>query len=198
MTIYGRTLREAAGEFVHELNSLLSKTLTHTPLQSFIVEQSIDGERVELASVSFPRQRNSTIELKTRYGPMDLYIAQTLDAVPDADRRQLRLRTVSYVYTLQPHTWEDRIIRWEYVRFPGDDAFWSRHHVQGLLAFQILDDRGRNHEVTLNDWHLPTGRVLIEDVIRFCLHDLEVPAHSTQEAWDSVLTESSSAFQHRR
>jgi len=196
MPIYGDSLRDAAGTFTYHLNALLNKTLTLTPVRATIVERSEGGVRKEIALMSFPRASDgsSTIELKTRYGPMDLYLAQTLDAVREGNQRRVRLRTVSYVYTLQPHTWDDRIIRWEYVRFPGEDSYWSQHHVQGPLAFEILDDRGTNHELTLNEWHLPTGWVTIEEVIRFCLHDLGSPALSGREAWHIALVESSEVF----
>jgi hypothetical protein len=196
MAIYGDTLRDAASTFVHQLNSLLNKTLTYTPLQLSIVHRTENGLRSEIALVSFPRSRtgDSAIELKTRYGPMDLSLKQTLVAVPDENRRQVRLRTVSYGYTLQPHAFDDRLIRWEYVRFPGEDAFWSRHHVQGPLGFEILDDRHTIHDLTLNEWHLPTGWVPIEEVIRFCLHDLGSPALSPRAVWHAALIESVNAF----
>jgi hypothetical protein len=125
---------------------------------------------------------------------MDLSLKQTLDAVRDETRRRVRLRTVSYAYTLQPHAWDDRLIRWEFVRFPGEDAFWSRHHVQGPLDFEILDDRDTIHQLTLNEWHVPTGWVPIEEVIRFCLHDLGAAALSTRDVWHRALIESAETF----
>jgi hypothetical protein len=196
MTIYGDNLRDAASTFVHQLNSLLNKTLTYTPLRLSILHRTENGVRREFALVSFPRSRagDSAIELKTRYGPMDLSLKQTLDAVSDENRRQVRLRTVSYGYTLQPHAFDDRLIRWEYVRFPGGDSFWSRYHVQGPLRFEILDDRDTIHALTLNEWHLPTGWVPIEEVIRFCLHDLGSPAFSTREVWHAALADGVDAF----
>lgn len=196
MTIYGDNLRDAASTFVHQLNSLLNKTLTYTPLRLSILHRTENGVRSEFALVSFPRSRagDSAIELKTRYGPMDLSLKQTLDAVRDENRRQIRLRTVSYGYTLQPHAWDDRLIRWEFVRFPGEDSFWSRHHVQGPLGFEILDDRDTIHNLTLNDWHLPTGWVAIEEIIRFCLHDLGTPALTARDVWHEALIESAEMF----
>jgi len=196
MTIYGDNLRDAASTFVHQMNALLNKTLTYTPLRLSILHRTENGLRREFALVSFPRSGvgDSAIELKTRYGPMDLSLKQTLEAVRDENRRQVRLRTVSYGYTLQPHAWDDRLIRWEYVRFPGEDSFWSRHHVQGPLEFEILDDRDTIHNLTLNEWHLPTGWVPIEEVIRFCLHDLGAPALTARDGWHAALTESAEAF----
>jgi hypothetical protein len=87
--------------------------------------------------------------------------------------------------------------RWEFIRFPGPDDYWNRHHIQGPIALRILDDRNVIHDLTLNDWHLPTGWVAIEDVNRFCLHDLGAPAHSTREVWHAALIESASTFRTR-
>ncbi|MCO5176630.1 MAG: hypothetical protein M9890_06620 [Thermomicrobiales bacterium] len=128
---------------------------------------------------------------------MDFYIAQTLDGVEDPDRKQLRLRAVSYVYALQPHSWDDRIVRWEYVKFPAQESFWCRHHLQGPLEFAIRDSRGAIHTSTLNEWHLPTGWVTIEEVIRFCLHDLEASALTDRQEWHAALNDSIEIFRTR-
>lgn len=48
---------------------------------------------------------------------------------------------------------------------------------------------------TLNTWHLPTGFVTIEDILRFCIVDLGVPALNT--TWHQRLEESYSAFKIR-
>lgn len=192
MPIYGDSLREAARLCAHRLNSLLGRTPTFTPIQSQITFDIVDGVRTEIAILRFPRRPDgsNTIELDTIYGPMDLYLGQACDGIEDIARGQLRLRTIGYVYTIQPHAWDDRLLRWEYVRFPSSDAFWNRHHIQGPLGFEILDDRGTIHALTLNQWHVPTGPVRIEDVIRFCLHDLGATALAPREDWDRALRDS--------
>jgi hypothetical protein len=42
--------------------------------------------------------------------------------------------------------------------------------------------------VSLNSLHLPTGYVTLEDVIRFCIHDLGMPPLSAD--WDETLIQS--------
>jgi hypothetical protein len=125
---------------------------------------------------------------------MDLYLGQTCDAVRDEGQRQFRLRTISYAYSLQPHMMSDQMIRWEYVKFPGEDSYWSRHHVQGPITFEIPEDGATVHNINMNDWHLPTGWVTIEDVVRFCLHDLGANALSEPREWHKALNESTEVF----
>lgn len=190
MPIYGRTLREAATTFEHHLNALLTKTITLTPIQ--FLEFPHRGQVI----FGFPRQGRprGSIELATKYGLMELYLGQTCDAVEDEDARQLRLRTISYEYDLRPVAMDDHLVRWEFVRFPGRRSRWSRHHVQGQISIDILDDNNQIQSVNLNDWHLPTGWVPIEEVIRFCLHDLEARALSAPEEWHLALIESYETF----
>lgn len=197
MPIYGGSLREAAGMFVHHLNSLLGKTITHTPMQALIVPRTVDGRRKEEAILAFPRRDGgrSYIELRTDYGTMEFYLGQTCDVVEDEDTKQLRLRTLSYGYGLRPLEMDDYLVRWEYVRFPSEGSRWCRHHVQGQITFDILDNRNEIQTVNLNDWHLPTGWVAIEEVIRFCLHDLGSRALSEPEKWHQALIESDEMFQ---
>jgi len=47
--------------------------------------------------------------------------------------------------------------------------------------------------VSLNDLHLPTGWVTIEEVIRFCIVDLGVPTNPAHD-WDAVLEASYQTF----
>lgn len=65
---------------------------------------------------------------------------------------------------------DDPLFRWEFVRFPSSGSFWCRNHLQGPINIGV---GGRT--VNLNDWHLPTGLVPIEEIIRFCIVDLGVP-----------------------
>jgi hypothetical protein len=46
--------------------------------------------------------------------------------------------------------------------------------------------------VSLNSLHLPTGYVTLEDVIRFCIHDLGMPPLSAD--WDETLIQSYREF----
>lgn len=96
-----------------------------------------------------------------------------------------QLVTVEYRYTLPPEGTDEPLLRWEYVRQP--DGPWCRHHLQGTVPLRI----GRE-TVTLNDLHLPTGYVTIEEVLRFCIVDLGVEPLAGD--WDRTLRESYERF----
>lgn len=181
MAITGRTAFEAAKTFTDHLNRVLSQTVTgqrlictDTEPDRFYVSFRRDGDPV--AAV-----------LRTSHGPMEFFLAQRCDAVRTAKSRY-RLRTLAYTYTLtvpgEPEPW----VRWEYVRHrEPSGAVWARHHVQGLIRAPL----GAS-DVGLNDWHLPTGYVPVEDVLRFCLADLGVKP--LREDWSEILEESYRRF----
>lgn len=185
MPTYGRNLREVGRAFQDHFNSILANTITAKPLIPVLVASELH--------ISFrDRGRFSSALLGTKYGPMNLYLGQKCDAVEDKDNKRLRLRTISYTYILQPQTMNEPLFRWEYVRFPGRDAVYCRHHLQGSIPLEITDERDQLHTINLNHWHLPTEWVAIEEVIRFCIVDLGVKPLS--ETWDQVLRESYETF----
>lgn len=98
-----------------------------------------------------------------------------------------RLRTVSYRYTLTPEGAREPLLRWEYEKVPGGGGRYCRHHRQGGVPLQF----GRA-EVPLNELHLPTGFVTIEEILRFCIVDLGVRYLS--EDWHEILTNSYERF----
>jgi len=179
--ILGRTLREAARTFCNEINRVLAKTATQTRLVEF------GKPDAPTTYVGF-RQAGQPVEafLRTRYGPMGLYIGQLCGSVLTPDN-QHRLITVEYRYTLTPEGAEDPLFRWEYIRSPQPGDLWCRHHLQGTVPISIGEIT-----VPLKDWHLPTGYVAIEDILRFCIVDLGVPPLS--DDWDRVLRESYQLF----
>jgi hypothetical protein len=180
MPIRGRSLGEVSRFFVDHLNTLLHATITQTPLS---LELRRDRN---VANVRFRSGvQSSTAALKTRYGPMGLYIGQLCDSVVGDDRLHT-LRTTSYRYALVPTGHGQPLLRWEYVRFPGTTALHCRHHFQGPIRLDIADSDGT--PAMLNDWHLPTGWVTVEEVLRFCIVDLAVTPLS--DDWDAILQES--------
>jgi hypothetical protein len=77
------------------------------------------------------------------------------------------------------------LVRWEYVSGPpAAGELWCRYHLQGAIVLGISSAP----ELTLNTWHLPTGPVAIEEVVRFCIVDLGVTPLS--DDWDHRLRES--------
>ncbi|MFN8636536.1 MAG: hypothetical protein U0893_22030 [Chloroflexota bacterium] len=98
---------------------------------------------------------------------------------------------MNYRYALHAGTdlRSEPVVRWELDLQPADpQARWSRRHLQGPIP---LDFGGRS--ISLNDVHLPTGPIALEDVIRFCIHDLGVPALSPD--WDEILLRSAREHQ---
>ena len=183
MAILGRNPGSAVRDFRDHVGGLLSKTLT----QQRLVQTSVSGGDKYLLSF---RQNASPAPavLRSRFGEIELYLSQVCEAVPSGIRRKYRVRTVEYQYTITPEGSDEPAIRWEYVKEPEDaDARWSRHHIQGPLDASPLAP-GRSY----NDLHVPTGYVLLEDVIRFCIHDLGVPPQ--QENWHKELAKSERRF----
>lgn len=185
MPVEGRNLREASHAYREDLNRLLTHTITRTPL---IV---VNDRNADVARISFRRGGfSSATMLTSRYGPVGLYLRQTLDAA-EGQRDRIRLRVIDYQYTITPLGADDPLFRWEFVRFPSQGSFWCRNHLQGPIAIAI-----GGQAVNLNDWHLPTGWVPIEEVIRFCILDLGVqPLDPSVDAdgnpgWHTRLTES--------
>jgi hypothetical protein len=187
--IEGRTVLDASHRFADHLNRVLNTTLTQARIVAFAMGDGDDSP----VSVSFrERGRATAAHLNTRFGPMTLFIGQRCEGVRiGADR--IRLITVEYKYTLtngDRAAWDfdDPILRWEYVRRPKRGGLWCRHHLQGPITVPL----GRAGGVGLNEMHLPTGYVPIEDIIRFCITDLVVTPLT--EDWPRILLESYQQF----
>ncbi len=182
MPYLGATLKDAAHEFCDALNRILNTTVTKARLVEFGPKDQPNARRL----VAF-RQAGSpvTAPLNTGFGPMGLYIGQVCDSLETKQGRQLV--TVEYQYTLTLDGAAEALLRWEYVRQP--EGLWCRHHLQGPVPLAI----GRRGEsVPLNDLHLPTGYVTIEEVLRFCIMDLKIEPLS--DDWDAILTASYEKF----
>lgn len=83
---------------------------------------------------------------------------------------------------------EEPLFRWEYVReWPEEHQRWCRHHLQGNVVIPI-GERG----VSLNDLHVPTGYVTVEEILRFCIVDLGVRPLSDE--WHETLEKSYGLF----
>lgn len=186
MPIRGKSLGEASRFFVDHVNTLLHTTITQTPLSLEL------GRDMGMANIRFRSGvQASTALLQTRYGLYGLtglYIGHLCDSVVGNDGLH-SLRTVSYRYALIPDGHREPLMRWEYVRFP-DDALYCRHHSQGPIQLGIADRGGAS--AMLNDWHLPTGWVSIEEVVRFCIVDLDVKPIS--DDWSAILHNSNTHF----
>lgn len=183
--IEGATPEDAADRFVRHLNDVLSKTVTHYRLRRVRAKGyfQIAFEEEDAPAGQAP--------LKTRFGTIWLYIGQLCETRSHtiSRRRAHRLQTREYKYTLTHEDDKQPVFRWEYVRYPTKtSAAWCRHHLQGPLPVPLLASK----PLTLDDLHLPTGYVPIEEILRFCISDLGV--RPRQRDWHEVLEESYRQF----
>ena len=185
MPITGTTLAEAARTFCDHLNRVLASTLTQT--RAVLIGPTGVGDDPKV-QVTF-RQRGEVVKapLHTRYGQMGLVLGQVCGSIVNQDRLH-ELRTLNYRYCLYPENTEEPIIRWEYEKEIGPNDLWCRHHVQGPIEVRL----NRDTTFCLNDVHLPTGYVTFEEILRFCIVDLD--ANPLQPNWHDTLTESYRRF----
>ncbi len=179
MPIKGKSLGDCVDQLRSHLNRLLACTVTPTPLVVFSVPPRMH--------LTFRQAGQPTaVELHTKFGRMGLFLGQICESRLSEDQKHT-LMTVAYTYSLRPLSASEPLFRWEYVRQPRADARWCRHHLQG----PILLDFGEQ-QALLNDFHVPTGWVTIEEVLRFCIVDLGVrPLH---DDWHDELMQSYQLF----
>lgn len=181
MPIRGRSLGAASRAFTDHLNRVLATTATQRPL-AFEIFKNAGGVGANI------RYRNGSESnaafIQTTFGPVGLYVGQICDSlVVDSEHV---LRTLQYRYMLIPKGYREPLLRWEYIRFPGEEEVYCRHHVQGPISLNLFDDQ--NDQVKLSDLRLPTGWVPVEEVLRFCIVDLGM--RPLNPNWDEVLRES--------
>jgi hypothetical protein len=181
MPIRGRSLGGASRAFTNHLNRVLAVTVSQRPL-AFEIFNDAGGTG---ANIRYRNGSESNAALiQTTYGPVGLYIGQICDSLVVGNEHILR--TLQYRYMLIPEGHREPLLRWEYIRFPGEEEVYCRHQVQGPISLDLYDDQ--NNQVKLSDLHLPTGWVPVAEVLRFCLVDLGVKPLSSD--WDRVLRES--------
>jgi len=178
-----RTPREAFRTFQDHLNQTLDKVLTRYRLR-FIVRTT----KQEQASLGFFNNRGVAVAVPLPPSPWYLYLGQELQAVPEG--REYILRTLKYEYRVQrsPSIQEEAEARFEYVsRDMEPSARYSRHHVQFHRDYHAARE-----DFSPSKFHIPTGWVTIENVIRFLIADLDVPP--LVETWEEELRRSEEQF----
>jgi hypothetical protein len=179
--ILERTARQAAAVFRDHLAKLIANTLTtRHPVHH------VDGRDGTWLIQFRQGELPTTIPIKTLHGTLHFFISQALDTVPDAG--QERLQTLNYAYRLQnrPGANEPAVLRWEYVRQAA--LPYCRHHLHSSGSIKL----GATN-LSLEEVHVPTGWVTIEEVIRFLIYELGVRP-PCGETWPKVLAESEKLF----
>lgn len=180
MAIEGASLAEAARTFCDHFNSVLCRTITQARLQPIIVTGDLS------VTLSFRRQgRIATASLETRYGRLELYLLQWCSSVEKNGRHVLRTERYRYALSLSPEL--EPLFRWEYLRTPESGNQHPRHHVHLDTVINIHD-----HALALKDFHISTGYVPFEEVIRFCIVELGTPP--LKGYWEKVLEQSYQNF----
>ena len=130
-----------------------------------------------------------SVPVETNVGTLYLSLSQDVVAIPE--RFQYRLRTKAYRYKLFPsdHPRADALLRWEYDA-EADPGKECRNHLHVNVAHAAAAGR-----IDFNRLHVPTAYVLVEHVLRFLFHDLEVTPKTPK--WPEILRASETAFYER-
>jgi hypothetical protein len=176
-------LHAEARRIADRLNGLLHRTITQHRLVT--TQAGASSDVVPHIHLGFRQGGPVLAPLRSRFGQIGLYVGQIFRARA-AGEEGPALIMVKYRYALYVglDAETEPAVRWEFDRQPADpDARWSRRHLQGPIPLTFGPVT-----VSLNTLHLPTGTVTLEDVIRFCIHDLGVPPLSRN--WHDILIQS--------
>lgn len=136
----------------------------------------------------FRKQEQATIPLLP--SGFHLFLGQLLEAEPVQRTGQFVLRTIRYEYRISPDASisSEALVRFEYVSKKTHPEFsHCRNHVQ-----LHRDYHATRPDFSPSKFHIPTGWVTMEAVIRFLIADLGV--RPLRKNWEPVLSESEEQF----
>jgi hypothetical protein len=132
-----------------------------------------------------PRPDTAGSMLRIKRGKEVLFLqAYQWFQIIDADN--FRISTHRYYYVVWSSKADERIIDWHYHQ-RKNGSFEAHLHVR---------DDAKTTGFSLVDRHIPTGRVPLEDVIRFVIQELKIEARDTD--WKAVLEETEAVFRANR
>lgn len=177
--LQGNSPEQVFRKFKKHLDDLLHKTVTQAPLQLVIVEST--KALVQFGSSDGP----SCVQVGRRY---HLFLGQTLQALRDGE--QYRLRTLAYAYRISegPSFSDPCIFRWEYNSRERRESLSPRHHFHTPVILRCFGTRDLN----LNQLHIASGWVTVEEIIRFLIAELNIKPKSRD--WDRLLRDSEEKF----
>lgn len=177
MAITAKDLRAAATEFSDELSQLFNTTITKGG--RFVPKMGLADDGGDHVVMRAEFCSSGGVPLRTKHGPATLSLKQVLRSREAEGKHDLE--THSYRYVIKFGDAKHPAIRWEYEKYRAEGKrLWNRNHVQGDQNLAL----GNEETVKMNDWHIPSGWVCIEDIIRFCIVDLEVKPIKTALAVD--------------
>lgn len=194
MAILGKTARACFDTFVDHLNTLVHSTLpTKVPLDVVALDPPTWG------ALEF--RGRDTVPLATERGHVHLHLGQLLECSADKKRpanQRYRLSTRKYWYSLQLEEGAqvEPILRWEYVsprlpEYADEGKRWCWRHLQ--MPQRLPLNKG---SLDLKKSHVPSGYVILEDVVRFLICDLGVKPPCGKVTWHRRLLDSEERF-HR-
>lgn len=169
----GKTPHEALRNFVGPLQLALSCID-----RANVVYRPYAGGGIQALTTSEDPLRLRTTDRTTDYF---LSIGQQYEIVETEDRERgpWKVSTRAYQYRIDDHD-RSEIVVWHW--HPDGDSPYTKPHLHASGP--------------LTDYHLPTGRVSLESVVRFLLQDLGV--RSLRDAADEILSEGEAAFEDWR
>jgi hypothetical protein len=185
--IVHKKAKDCVDEFRAHLAKIFASTLTTTGvLQTRKGTSAVAAVEMRVSLGFYQGEKPVTIPLATKYGDLELHLAQQLDVVPHEDS-SYRLMTRRYWYRLSKPSKEEPLFRWEYVTKDGANTDPPRHHVHMHGALHDAPDLDPKH------LHIPTGWVTIEEVLRFVIVELGFKPPRGDE-WPKILAESEKVF----
>lgn len=187
--IRGSSPRACFDKFADHLNMLVTGTLSKKAhLRISVLEESDEKGTLGWSNDQF-------LPLNTQFGRLYFWLAQSLECSfepKESASTRYRLSTREYWYRLQRTDADDgdALIRWEYMSPRHDkykDKRWCWRHVQLEGSTNLPGGK-----MNFNRLHTPSGYVVIEDVIRFLIHDLRVKA--VDKHWHDLLMASDKKF----
>lgn len=184
--IRGKTAKDCFDQFSAHLNSLVQSTISKNA--HLRIEALEDKGILGWSDGKF-------LPINTQFGKLYFWLAQSLECTyepKESANKRYRLSTREYWYRLQRTDALDgaSLIRWEYMS-PGHvkykDKRWCWRHVQ-LDGSTNLPGGKMNWDRL----HTPSGYVVVEDVIRFVIHDLKVRPRTKE--WHDLLMDSNNKF----
>ncbi|MDP9471178.1 MAG: hypothetical protein M3Q71_11005 [Chloroflexota bacterium] len=150
------------------------------------------------------RELGDPVPLRTRHGRRGLllsvaqwYVVRHFPedpSVPDADRRgPYKVSTTSYDYSILDED-EHELLAWQWdPRGKGTKPFPHLHIGAGVGAVHLGE---MVEPLPVDKMHIPTGRVLVEDVIRSIIEEMGV--EPLRSDWDTILRDNTEAFRRGR
>ncbi len=132
-----------------------------------------------------PRPVRAGSFLRLRRGNETLFL-QAYQQIQVIDADNFRISTIRYFYIIWSSRQNERIIDWHYHR-RRNGSFQAHLHIR--------DDADATNHYLINR-HIPTGRVSLEDVVRFAIQEMNI--NSRDANWATVLDQTEAVFRADR